>query len=293
MKEYQPDKAREDAFFIERFAQTVGIDPQSIDTQEIVTFYTNNPVTDARRKKLSFYNKYGKDAQTQREFDEIAEELDLLGELLTDSQPDILSYGITAENYLTGLSLHRKTNTNNEKNAHTSLFVGALTPSDIREYASCVKQVYPKANCLVTDIKGEKTPKADPRAQFFYGNGLILPLPDKSIDTLHANFLLRQLEQDRAKATKDDRKQFFLEAQRVLKTDGLLLMVEYSSYIREARSFETGLSFERFHMNEFLTRRDMERFLQFKNKEHIPVNKISGISFCIAKKTLNIPGSNP
>src|SRR5438067_11009761 len=92
-----------------------------------------------------------------REYDEKVQSLSQFAETLLDRPTRYRSYGIHAPAYLSGLEVYKRSH--GEK-PHTSLLVGALTPSTVTEYTAVTDHIFPNANLHLLDIEGTTTLQA-------------------------------------------------------------------------------------------------------------------------------------
>ncbi len=117
---------------------------------------------------------------------------------------------------------HRQDNASTTGKKHNALLLGAASTATITEFAQTVRSVHPDANCLVVDIRGERTSRIDPTiAKFLYSDASALPLPDGTVDSIHTNMLLGHLLYRQSQHSV-----VFSEAYRALSPTGTLIMVE-------------------------------------------------------------------
>lgn len=206
-----------------------------------------------------FY-KYASNHTSSREQNENWQALGQLTEALIDREPSYYSYGLFAPNYRDGLLMH-KSQALHTDTPHRALLIGAYTPDTIREFVTTVKSVYPDAKCAVIDPAGVSTPLA---AQdiFVYGSGLQMPFASRSFDTVHTSSLIGFLPSKFKRMRADEA--LFTEAQRVMKYDGRLIMVDNPKFLKLSNLRYAGLTaIVDKKALQYKRRRDMERVLTF------------------------------
>lgn len=278
-------RLREDLNYDRRIADITGIQPRQVRDREIYSFY-NTYINDRENPADPLFKKYlgnTENVDDFRVFQERGQQFAQLVEARLDLKPQSYSYGLFYPNYLRALNQYPDAKT---KSDHTSLLVGALTPDTVQEYASCVKSVFSKAKCLITDIEGVTTTK-NSETQFVFGDAQKLPFRSGSIDTLHTNILLLHME-DPTSQNCGNEQSFFDEAQRVLKPGGQLLLVEGKRSLEDKQLTDAGFTIkQRGPAVQMESRRDMERFTETLQggKEERPYLKIAPlVEFTVAEK---------
>lgn len=170
----------------------------------------------------SVHNKYllsGRRSETVQQYGQSLE-------VMFDKGPNASSYGLYMPSYLRGL---RSQKDRIGDHPHAAVLIGALTTDTIREYTTTVRDVYENSYCEVIDVEGDRTAQISPDiARFRYGNGLHLPFARSTVDSVHTNYLLGMLQDELGKEAPEKRTGIFQEAARVLRPEGVLLMVEYT-----------------------------------------------------------------
>jgi|GEM_PF-3769126 len=164
-----------------------------------------------------------------REIHEKAQSLRQYAETLLGTEVIYPSYGMHAPSYLSGLEEYKRLHS---QETHSSLLVGALTPSTVTEFAVVTRHVFPAADLHMLDIEGVTTRNACEASNvtFHKGNGLSMPFTSETFDTVQADLLLDYLQaEDHANTNYPAKiKKFFQEAYHVLKPGGMMLLVEHS-----------------------------------------------------------------
>ena len=213
--------------------------------------------------------------------------------LLDADRPQASSYGVNMLNYLDGLR-EQKSHNPHWNTGHKAILLGAYTTDTIHEFAVTVRDIHPDAECHVIDIEGYKTAQvSSDKAIFTKESALDLSAADNTVDSLHANNLLHMLKDPiESRQPWVNRLRLFREAHRVLRPEGVLLMVENEIDRDLIDDLEfVGFEYDIVPAKNFMRRKQMEQFLRSTADEPLPgieIDKAHG-AFIVARKPIRRP----
>lgn len=203
-----------------RIARQAGIPTRAVDDREIEVLrqmFNSGIVSDPFSAYVQSKYISGRPGES---IQQISQSL----EVVFQENPESASYGLYMPTYLSGL---RGQKDRIGDHPHAALLIGAFSTDTIREYVATVKDVYTNSYCEVIDVDGGRTSEiSSDLARFRKGNGLQLPFGNGTLNSVHTNYLLDMLKDETGKDAFEKRIGIFQEAARVLRPEGVLLMIE-------------------------------------------------------------------
>lgn len=279
----------ENPLYRERIAAFSGLMPEQVDPEILELhrdsildmMHDSNYVRDYIDLSLRYTD--------HRRFTERMNSLVKLTEGLLDVNPEFVSYGLYALNYLAVLHEQKK---RVGSESHVALLVGAMTTITINEFVQTLQSVFKDPTPLVIDIEGRDTAEESKgKAHFVFADALHQPFKPGSVDTVHTNNLLEHLQ---SYAYSGDLIQGFFEQSFIsLKEGGQLILVEKDPN-EETDDFKEDITADLIDAGfktvrvepayQFSTRRNMDDYFAGINDQEVATDEVENMKVFIATK---------
>jgi hypothetical protein len=268
-----PNPATEDEHYRERIASINGISRRSVLSGEVDFLYHsfgNLTLTDKERAMgLFLISKYISKNEDFWDLQQRKQAFSQQAEGLLSLNATTASYGMNMPAYLHALSDYKELV--GETSLHTSLLLGVYTRDSLIEYTAAIRMMFPNSRPVAIDLL-VKTRTEDDRAlaDLCLADGKMLPFANSSFDTIHTNFLFdfNPGKTPKAAVSNNERKQILGEMYRVLKPNGMLMLIERDTKKIPFEEFALELKQAGFAevvrepTVRFYSRRDLTRFLE-------------------------------
>lgn len=225
---------------LNEIAQLAHIDPSDVDPTEVLSLHTleaidmdyiRSPLWPKTLFLLQKYfpesvgelSAYEESQKRSRRFIEQWQRFHVYAEAYLDFPPVENTYARYLPSYLQYLSAHRHllAKTSADENYH-ALLLGSLSTLSSGPFHRAVEVMFPKGHSYVIDLEGVETASDG----FLFANALTPPFAPASLDAIHTNFLIHQLQKKENTRQTHPVAQLFRSAYRLLKPGGMMVMIE-------------------------------------------------------------------
>ena len=217
--------------YLEKIARLNKLDPNYVNTDELRNLYSSLVENDIRAEKYHLQKYFGYSEDLQNLPHEIIEMLHRFRsdyEAYEGIYQSVMTYGLCMPSYLEMMKSFSRSH--DEPDHHHSLLIGAASAYSIREHAVAVRHSIPHATTTAINLEGYAKDGIDQirGLNVALADGLHMPFPQKSFDTVHTNMLLTFLREGKnLQSAKTKVPQLLSGIKTVLRPGGAIMMIEY------------------------------------------------------------------